>query len=125
MATLPPVLPGLRRLLRIEASKEAPVSEWLAQQLEQTGARDAIGRWFVLDVELLAFYAEDSALGAPRLSYVDAPASSVESWRVSRVREEIAGRLPAAFSKDPESEFFVPQDVARARHVGPLLDLAA
>ena len=125
VASLPPVLPGLRRLLRIEASIEAPVSEWLAQLLEQSGAREAAGRWFVLDAELLAFYAEDSAPGAPRLSFVDVPASVLEGWRVSRVCEAIAGRVPASFSKDPENEFFVPLDVARARRAGPLLDLAA
>lgn len=121
VATLPPVPSGLRRLLRVEASFKAPLSDWLAQALDESGASEAMGRWFVLDPGLLAFYAEDAGLGAPRISYLDVCLAEMEGWRVSRVKERLAGRLPASFSKDPENEYFVPQDLARSRVAGPLL----
>jgi len=115
---LPAVPPGLCRLLRVEPSIEVPPAAWLLERLVSSGAIAARDRWFVAEASLLPFYAEDAADGAPRLVYVDARAEDIESWRVSRVTETIAGRTPASFSLDPEREFFVPRVVADHRVFG-------
>lgn len=116
--------PGRCRLRRVEASRRAPVADWLRAQFEEGGALAAAGRWFVLDADLLPFYAADAAGAAPQLRYVDVEREALENWRVARVRETIAGRTPASFSRDPENDFFVPRAVAERSVRGPMLVLS-
>jgi hypothetical protein len=105
-------------LFRVEPSIEVPPAPWLLECLVKSGVIAARDRWFVAEASLLPFYAEDAGDGAPRLVYVDARPEDIESWRVSSVTETIAGRTPASFSLDPESEFFVPRVVADHRVFG-------
>ena len=121
VGNLPPLAPGLCRLLRVEPSLVVEPPAWMQEGLISQGVIAARDRWFVADATLLPFYAEDAAQAAPRLVYVDARPEDIEAWRVSNVSEIIAGRTPASFSLDPENEFFVPRAVAGQRVFGGML----
>jgi hypothetical protein len=110
----PPVSPGHVRLFRAEVRPEVrrAAPEWVAAGQRESGMAEAEGRWFVADRSMLDFYVKDIGAASSRIVYVDVPLEVAEAHRVSNLKEEIAGRTPASFSRDPENEFFLPRNIA-------------
>ena len=66
--------------------------------MKDSGAWDAMGRWFVADPDMLDFYAADVGDGF-RVVAVEVDAEAAEGWRVDK------NPAAAAFSRDPENEY--------------------
>lgn len=96
-------------------------ASWLHQGLRAQGGWDAIGRWFTNDPATLAFYARDISIGgAFRVVSVEVDAASAEAWRVRNNPEA------RAYSRDWESEYFLPREVAeRAAHDAAMTNAVA
>jgi hypothetical protein len=104
--------PGFVRLFRAETRYPGKgMQAWLVEGLRETGSLAAQGRWFAADPTLLGFYIDDCGPDF-RVCFLDVPIERIDDFRVSRIDERIAGRLPREFSKDPENEFFVPTEIA-------------
>jgi hypothetical protein len=118
---------GMCRLWRIHPGIAAvAVPDWLAQALADNGHAEAEGRWFTDCVDLLPWYARDGWPGEPVLVAIVESETDVAAWRVDRVSDRIAGRLPVEFSADPTREYFVPRAVAdRTLHVGSVVEAVA
>lgn len=92
------------------------VPDWIKQGQDASGHTEAAGRWFTSEPDSLKWYQEDAGPNA-RVSYVDVPTSDLEKYRVANSKEEIAGRRVASFSRDPETEFFLPRDLAESSKI--------
>jgi hypothetical protein len=109
LSTLPPVPPGATRLYRAEPRNEVVLPEWIRQAKEADGSLAAQGRWFVADPSMLDFYvADQGGTDNSRLRYVDIPTEELDAHRVAN------NPKAASFSRDPENEFFVPPEMAKA-----------
>lgn len=100
---------GMVRLYRGEGVKGGSVPSWIQEARKESGAEAAGGRWFTDDPEIAQWYVEDAGPGG-RLVAVDVPREVADRFRVSGLSRDIA-----RFSRDPEREFFLPQDVAVLR----------
>jgi hypothetical protein len=112
---VPPV-EGMARLYR--AHNDAPKAEmpsWVKAGLKDTGADDASGRWFTDDPATLGFYLEDQGpTGKPY--YIDVPKSEYEQYRVKNYVPDPNSKVdPRKFSRDQQTEFFVPPEWANSK----------
>lgn len=103
---LPLVEEGLLRLYRIEPGLKVPKAEWLEQSLASSDRGQ--GRWFTEDPTALIFYVRDQALAQPQLLFLDVPVEKAHAWRVTQWEAQVTGEDPKRFSRDPETEYFLP-----------------
>jgi len=104
---------GTTRLYRAQVKAKKDLPEWLQQGLEQSGVKDAMGRWFVKDRSMLDWYVKDQAPSGSDIVWVDVPNSELDDYRVVNNPEA------AKFSRDPENEFFLPARLAKQAKAEP------
>ncbi|WP_020474192.1 MobF family relaxase [Zavarzinella formosa] len=105
---------GHTRLFRVEPAQRAVHADWIQAAQAERGHTEAQDRWFVQDPAMLEWYRQD-AKGPTITTYVDVPTADLERYRVRNVTEQISGRTPVSFSKDPDNEFFLPRPLADSR----------
>lgn len=111
-----PPAAGFVRLYRVEVAPEFRVEapDYIKVAQQESGQAEAEGRWFSDKTEVLDFYLEDTGAEKARVVFLDVPRETAEAFRVSNTTEEVAGRAVKSFSRDPESEVFLPRDLATA-----------
>lgn len=113
--------PGHVRLWRVEASVSREPADWMKTQPEYQQAQAARGRWFTDDPSTLEFYKNDIGPNY-RITYVDLPKAEAERYRVANMEKIAGGKAvgenPAAYSRDPNTEFFLPREIADRRTAG-------
>jgi hypothetical protein len=93
----------------------ADYPQWLQQARSQSGATDAAGRWYTDTPSTLGFYLADQAPHG-RVFYVDLPAGQHEPFRVRNYEAKPAEVVnPRNFSRDQDTEFFIPKEWAAKR----------
>ncbi|MGH3710348.1 MAG: zincin-like metallopeptidase domain-containing protein [Pseudonocardiaceae bacterium] len=112
---VPEEAPGMSRLWRVEPSRSQGAPDWVKEAMDREGATDLQGRWFTDATEVLAWYANDQRNSAPMLSYVDVPHEVAAHFAVANPEHPSPTGHPAVFSRDPETEFYLSQDLARLK----------
>lgn len=115
---IPSTPSGHVRLYRagpIAGKKVKPVPEWKTQREDYQQMMKASGRWFTDDLDEARWYLKNEYPDG-ELSYIDVPASSAEKYRVSGLKE-IEGEDPKKFSRRPDVEFFIPQEIAANKKI--------
>jgi hypothetical protein len=109
--SLRPPRPGMTRLYRGETGSRSPstIPDYIKESTEFQETVNATGRWFTESLEEARHYTKNQGdnLG---ITYVDVPTKSLEQYRVINAPTSVR-----KFSARPESEFFVPQEVAAQR----------
>lgn len=109
LEALPALATDQVRLFRIQSSRSVTPSPWIAQMQGENGMAAASGRWFSSHPDALAFYAED--VDHPELVTLDVSSTEAEACRLTQLPAVLAdGSRPRAFSRDPETEHFVPSE---------------
>lgn len=109
LAALPALAADQVRLFRIQSSRSVTPAPWLAQMQAENGMAAASGRWFSSHPDALAFYAED--VDHPELVTLDVSSTEAEACRLTQLPKVLAdGSRPWAFSRDPETEHFIPAE---------------
>ncbi len=100
-------------LYRVQGEKGASATpEWLADAYSQSDNAKAAGRWFMPDdAAQIAWYMKDAGEGA-RLTSVRVPTSDLEKYRVINIDRTEDGLDPQRYSRDAQSEFFLPKEIA-------------
>ncbi len=106
LQSLPVVDEGSVRLYRIEPALRVAKAAWLEEAL--TASDKGQGRWFTEDPNALIFYVRDQALAQPQLLFLDVPVEKAQAWRVNQWEAQVTGEDPKRFSRDPETEYFLP-----------------
>lgn len=107
---MPPTPEGMARLYRAHnTAPQANMPEWVRAGMQDSGAAEASGRWFTDDPKTLGFYLEDQGpTGKP--FYIDVPRAEYENYRVKNYTPAPGDKVdPRSFSRDQQTEFFVPQ----------------
>jgi hypothetical protein len=90
-------------------------AEWIKTQPSYQRTQEASGRWFTDDLEEAQWYIDNEYPGG-RIVSVQIPRSDVEKYRVSKIAlkegNKNASENPAAFSRRPEKEFFLPKEIS-------------
>ena len=108
------------KLYRCEASIEGgrrppfDSADWRHQSMRESGAWDAMGRWFASDPAMLTWYAEDVGEGF-RIVSVEVDELRARAWRVDSISAALK------FSRDPEHEYFVPRETAESAIVDEIM----
>lgn len=113
-AFLPPVPPGMIRLYRVEAKnqmKDAEIPNWMKDDEGYIKLKKAAGRWYTDDLNEVDWYINFAKNNSetPQVFYIDVTRNQLENYRVQRSPEA------AKFSRRPEKEFFIPQDLKDTR----------
>lgn len=119
---------GMKRLYRFEPKGEralpATTPDWVRESPEVKNMLAASNRWFTEDPDEARWYQREHPEG--HLTHVDVPEGEAEQYRVSNMAKQpgmkSAAENPAAFSRRPEHEFFVPAHIAKERV--PSMDVA-
>lgn len=110
-----PPADGMKRLYRVEPVKgDDRRSEWLKSQQQASGHVDAEGRWFTDDPSTLAFYEQDAGNDRAKfgqMRYIDVPEGQAEKFRVKNLPSDHSAK---AFSRDQQTGFFLPKEVAES-----------
>lgn len=108
-------------LYRGEATpNESAVPDWVREDPRyQKVVRDVRGRWFTDSKEIAEWYKREAGEGG-RIKTVAVPATELEKYRVSNLPDDIL-----QYSKDPEREFFIPQELASAANEEEPFSLSA
>ena len=120
-----PAIPaGHTRLYRAQ-SKTAPLpsaqydfqKNWIVDTPEGRAQIDAFGRWWTDDLAEAQWYIENEyPSGDGQIVYFDIPTSEAEKYRVSNMPLKPGGKgvaeNPAAYSRRPDKEFWLPRGVA-------------
>lgn len=111
------------RLYRVEPkAEESPRNHsspgWVLDGEAVHNTNQAAGRWFGESLEEVQWYLKNEYPDG-RIVYVDVPLRDVEKYRVSNIPEKPGGKdvpeNPRAFSRRPEKEFFLPEDLVERR----------
>lgn len=109
---------GMVRLYRSEPIEGKGVPQWAKDSPQYANTQKATGRWFTDDLEEARWYVANENPGG-KITYVDVPADRVGKYRVSDMAVKDGGKSvaenPAAFSRRPEKEFFLPRKVADSK----------
>ena len=105
-------------LYRVESSnKEATLPEWIRESEEYKGSQAASGRWFSELFCDIAFYLNDT----PNARVLCVEVEDAEQYRVSNIPMKQGGKSivdnPRAYSRCPETEFYLPISIARESRV--------
>lgn len=101
------------RLYRAEPAPGAegkPPPDWLKERPDYKGTMRATGRWFTNDLDEALWYLKNEYPDG-RIVYVDVPIDVAERHNVSKIKK-VAGEDPKKFSRRPEIEFFLPEEIA-------------
>ena len=117
----PSLKEGLVRLYRAEPSTKdsSKVADWVRESEGYKNTLAATDRWFTDDIEEANWYLKNEYPDSGHLTYLDVPKSDVEQFRVSNITPTGSGKNvaenPAAYSRRPEKEFFLPRHIADKR----------
>lgn len=110
---------GMIRLYRAEDKNvQSNAPSWMKEDELYQNVLNASGRWFTDSLKEAQWYINQEYPDG-HIVYVDLPAEEAEQYRVSNlamkkgykdVREN-----PAAFSRRPDREFFLPIEIARMK----------
>lgn len=112
----PKVAPGFTRLYRVETPGSAHEIDPMWADASE-GMKAARGRWFTDDPKSAQFYIRENDRG-DQIHYIDVPASEADKYKVSNIPSKgniYTPENPAAFSRNPTREFFLPKDLAKTK----------
>lgn len=112
---LPPVPDGHVRLYRGESAptQRKVIPEWIRQNKQALGIYDAEGRWFTNNLDNAVWYKNDADVG--RIVYVDVPEEIAKANKLNKQSKDVQ-----KFSRDLETEFFLPREWANKKVVTDL-----
>jgi hypothetical protein len=109
---------GAQPLIRLYRGQPAAsvyneLPAWIRESVTFQQMLAATGRWFTANLDEAAWYARECDDG--EIVFIDLPADEVERYRVSNIALKPGGKdamdNPRAFSRRPELEFFIPQEL--------------
>ena len=113
--------PKTTRLYRAESSpndSKSSIPDWAKDSEGYRNTLAASNRWFTDDINEANWYLKNEYPGG-RLTFIDVPTADVEQYRISNLQNKTGGKdakdNPAAYSRRPEVEFFIPSDLANTR----------
>ena len=108
---------GMVRLYRVESNTVAAdisISDWIKEDPGYKRSQKASKRYYTDDPSTLKFYANDHGEGKWTLKWRDVTPQEADKYRVSNIPRKEGGKdtedNPQAFSRDYETEFFLPAD---------------